>query len=245
MDRVDCLVFEDQMDARMRGALPPEAAEQMRAHAARCPQCAALARLGERLAGPSLEELEARVPDAWVVDMWSDVRRKLRARDGVGRSGRGWAVPVLAAASVALLLLNGVTLRALGRATAVAEDLTEQVLDQQRRLIQAGEPPTESGGDALRGRAASLRALEAEGDLTVESLRALLAGLPPETPVIRASRVEALAGSRLLPLTWKRALARLPTAGDVTAGDVLGVLDELELPGGTAVPAGRLFDLLS
>lgn len=244
MDRVDCLVFEDQLDALVRGALPGDGAALLREHASGCPDCAALGRLGERLAGPTLEELEAQVPDAWVKDMWAGVRRELRARDGGRRSRWGWAVPALAAASVVLIALNGVTLRALSRATAVAEELTEEVLDQQRRLVEAAGPAPAAGGSAMVRRAASLRVLEARGDMTVDDLRALLAGLPADMPVIRAARVGTLSGSRLLPPGWREALGRLPADGDVTAGDVLAVLEELELPGGASVPAGRLFDLL-
>lgn len=245
MDRVDCLVFEDQLDALVRGALSPDGVAQMRAHASGCPTCASLARLEEHLSEPTLEVLEAQVPDVWVASMWTDVQGALRSRRARRSGRRGWVAPTLAAAAVALVVLNGLTLRALSRATALSEDLTEQVLDQQRRLTEAGAPAVSGGGSALVGRSASLRALGGRSDVTVGDLRALLADLPSNAPVIRASRVAALTGSRLVPLAWREALTRLRTGGDVTAAELLEVLDDLDIPGGTPVPASRLFDLLS
>ncbi|MGD2068179.1 MAG: zf-HC2 domain-containing protein [Gemmatimonadota bacterium] len=247
MDRVDCQVFEDQLDAWLRGELGEEGEAQLRAHAAACPTCDAMARVGGHLAAPSLEELEARVPDAWVASMASDVRRALRDRRAGGRRRSGWAVPALAAAVLALLLFNGMTLRTLARASEREQALQSQVLEQQRRLTEVGggEERGGRGGVAGFGRSASLRSLEGRAEVTVAELRALLADLPPATTVLRAWQTEALAGSRRMPPAWRAALERLDTGGDVTAGEVLGVLDDLELPGAATVPASRLLELLS
>jgi hypothetical protein len=249
-DPVDCLVFEDQLDAWMRGELPDEGVTQLQAHAAGCRACSTLARVGEGLSGPSLAELEAMVPDAWVDAMGERVEAALRERGATRPGRRSWVVPTLAAASVALLFTSGLAFRALGRAAVREEVLAEQVLDQQRRLTEQGASaadPTRRGS-VVAGRAASLRSLGREGwqgPLTVADLRALLDELPAATPVIRAANARALSGSRLIPATWREALAGLDTGRDVTAGDLLGVLDGLELPGATTVPAGRILELLS
>ena len=59
---VDCLVFEDQLDALVAGGLPVEGLEQLRLHAFSCPDCAMLLKVKEHLTRPSLEGLEAAVP---------------------------------------------------------------------------------------------------------------------------------------------------------------------------------------
>jgi hypothetical protein len=205
----------------------------------------------EHLVTPSLAELEAQVPDAYVTSMWRDVQRAVGTQSP--RAGRrvGWAMPVLAAATVALLFANALALRALARAEDRAQDLTGQVLDQQRRLVaaqaaQGAQAPGFRGARAgLVGRGSALRALEDRTDLTVADLRALLRGMPAETPVIGASRTHQLARSRFVPSAWRDAMARLDTGREVTAGELLTVLEDLDLPGDASVPATRLFELLT
>jgi len=244
MERVDCRVFEDQLDALVRRELPDEAMAQLVGHSGECRDCAALLRMQEHLVSASLTDLEARVPDAWVASMHADVRRALDVRRGRSRARFGWAVPLLAAASVALLVANGMTLRALGRAQLREQDLVGQVLDQQRRLVTAevAAPAGALSGVAVR---AYFRALEPGRDLTVAELRALLREVPAGTPVISASRASALAKSRFLPAAWSEALSRLDGRGEVTAADLLSVLDGLGLSDGTNVPTARLLELLS
>jgi len=155
-------------------------------------------------------------------------------------------VPLLAAATLALLFANGLALRALSRAEDLAQDLTGQVLDQQRRLVAlqaaVASEPQRSG---FAGRAGALRALGDRTDLTVADLRALLVELPAGTPVLGASRTRQLARSRLVPSAWRDAMARLDTGDEVTAGALLAVLDDLDIPGDLLVPAARLFELLT
>ena len=248
MDRVDCTVFGDQLDSLVRGDLPDTGVGQMRRHAGECPECAALLRMQEHLVTPSLADLEARVPDAWVASMWRDVQGGLDAQPVAVRRRVGWVVPLLAAATVALLFANGLTLRALARAGDRAQDLTGQVLDQQRRLAALGadEGSTRQGSrTGLAGRGGALRALGDRTDLTVADIRALLEDLPEDTPVIDAARARQLTRSRLVPAAWRDALAPLDTGGEVTAGALLTVLDRMDLSGDVSVPAARLFELLT
>ena len=253
MDRVDCAVFQDQLDTLERGPLPEEALAPFREHAAGCAECAALLRMREELVTPSLGELEAQVPDAWVASMYGEVRRELARREperrGSGRtSARRWLVPTLAAATVTLLLANGLALRALRRAEVRADSLVEQVLDQQRRLVSLEDPTQERRGmvTAYAARSGPMRSLEGREDLTVGDLRAALQGVPGSTAVLSRSQASQLVRSRALPGPWRDALRRAG-AGDegVTARMLLGVLDDLALPEGTPVPTARLFELLS
>lgn len=263
-DRVDCQAFEDQLDALERGELPAEGMAPMRAHAEACAECGARLRLQQHAGSLSLEALEARVPDAWVSLMASDVDRALRTRAAArsaGRGGRGrprrWTVAALAAAVAALLFANGLSLRALRTVEARHVALTEQVLDQQRRLA-ALEPPATGAVDVGTGVAATRRgvgpalgrqtawlgSLDDRGEVTVADLRALLHELPASTPLVSASRTNALAGARMVPFRWREALAGLDTGEGITAGDLLAMLDRLALPPTSRVPTARLLDLV-
>ncbi|HKJ03089.1 MAG TPA: zf-HC2 domain-containing protein [Longimicrobiales bacterium] len=248
MDRVDCTVFEDQLDSLVRGELPESGVAQLRAHAARCPECATQLRMREHLVTPSLADLEAQVPDAWVTSMWNDVQAAVAVPGAAVRRRNRWAVPLLAAALVALLFANGLALRALARAENRAEDLASQLLDQQRRLVslqgerESGLPGVLAG---FAGRGSALRALEDRTDLTVAELRALLQELPAQTPLIGAARTRQLARSPFVPSVWRDAMSRLDTGGEVTAGALLTVLDDLDIPGDATVPAARIFELLT
>lgn len=71
---VDCRVFEDQLDALVRGTLPDEGRRHLLLHADACPDCAIQLRVQEHLVRPSLEELESRVPQAFLEGIWEDVR---------------------------------------------------------------------------------------------------------------------------------------------------------------------------
>lgn len=246
MDRVDCRVFEDQLEAWDRGDLLPAGESLLRAHLGEgCPACAELARLRGHLAAVPLEALEAEVPDALVASMWGGVTGSLRRRPRGGLDGAGWLVPALAAAVLVLVALNGAAWVALDRATARQEALTEQLLDQQRRLVTGEGAGEAAAGRTGFGRTASLRALGAAETLTVSELTTLLREIPAGTPVIRAARREALARARWVPEGWKAVLGRHASEGDVTAGDMLRMLDELDLPGGATVPAGRILELVS
>ena len=138
-------------------------------------------------------------------------------------------------------------MRALDRAAAREEALVEQLLDQQRRLVtqSAASSRLERRSQNTAARSASLRSLGAAGDITVAELRALLEALPSGAPVVGGSRSANLAASRLVPAAWRQALLRLDLGDAVTVGDVLGLLDELDLPSGATVPTDRLFELLS
>jgi len=245
MDRLDCSVFADQLDALVQENLTEDGVGQLPRHAAVCRECEALLRVKKHLVSLSLEALEERVPDQWVASMHADVRSALGVGRDRARPRIRWIAPALAAASVVLLLVNGLTLRSLGRAHVRERDLVQQVLDQQRRLVEAEVDRATAARPARALRNSSLRALGPGGDLTLEGLRTLLGGLPSETPVFDASHARVLAVSRRVPAAWQDVLARLDDGSDVTAGELLNALEGLDLPGDTTVPTTRLLDLLS
>lgn len=247
MDRIDCQVFEDQLDALARDELPAEAIAQLRGHAERCADCATQLRVQEHLVTPSLGALEAEVPDVWVAGMSERVEAALQAGSPRSRRRPSWVVPAVAAAMVTLLVNVALTRNALHRAEARELTLSEQVLDQQRRLTALEEPATAGPtlNSSLAGRDGWLRSLNSQGTLTVDELRAVLSGLPGGTTLFTASQSSTLTVSRFMPAVWREAFARLQTTDEVTARDLLGVLDDLDLPDDASVPTSRLLAILS
>jgi hypothetical protein len=253
MDAVDCRVFEDQLDLADAGSLPDDASALLHAHAAVCPSCATLLRLRAHLPGPSLADLEARVPEAWVDGMVPAVQRALEARErqggeAVGPTGRrrGFALPLLVAAVVALLLSTGLALVALDRSRDRAEVLAAQLLDQERRLAAFEAPSTPGAIPAARltSRESWLRELESTEVLTVSDLKALLEQLPGDMALMGPRRTRELARSRWVPSPWREAFRALPDDGGATAADLLDTLDRIGLPLDAVVPTRRLLDLL-
>jgi hypothetical protein len=84
---IDCQFFEDQLDALLDGSLPDEGIGQLQLHALSCPDCAMLLRVHEHLALPSLEELEAAMPEELVASMWPKVEAGVRAQAKSGPLG--------------------------------------------------------------------------------------------------------------------------------------------------------------
>ncbi|MGW8266396.1 MAG: hypothetical protein ACWGSQ_08515 [Longimicrobiales bacterium] len=90
---VDCQVFGDQLDGLVRGDLPHEGERQLRLHAEACPECAMQLRVQEHLVRPSLEELEAQVPEEFLVALWSRVEEDERVGVAGATGGAGGSVP--------------------------------------------------------------------------------------------------------------------------------------------------------
>ena len=84
---IDCQVFEDQLDALLDGSLPDEGIGQLQLHALSCPDCAMLLRVHEHLALPSLEELEAGVPEELLTSMWPRIEVEVRPQPKDGSAG--------------------------------------------------------------------------------------------------------------------------------------------------------------
>ena len=218
-DSVDCRIFEDQLDVAAVGDIPDDAMALLRAHAAVCAPCRALLSLRAHLPGPTLEELEARVPDAWVTGMEGAVRQAIAsAAPGIAetasrsrRSRRLW-VPALAAAALASLFFAGLTVRALERSEARVDALATQLLDQQRRLADLEAPFGGASPTASRfsTRESLLQALGRQDLVTVSDLRQLLDRLPADATVLAPGRTQVIARSRWVPSPWREAFQSLP-----------------------------------
>jgi len=285
---VDCQAFQDQLDALVKGTLPEEAHRYLLVHAEGCPSCAMQLRVQEHLTGPSLEELEARVPDTLAAGMWGRVTESLGGEGGVEWSGdrrsvspeggsrgsapgaggsgsrwrrlgvHGWLVPTLAAASLLLLFATGFLYLELNRLRDREASLAQQVEEQQRWLADLeGGPSADpvARTAALAGRNPWLRALSRQETITVDGLRVLLERMPGDRMVMTKGQLDAALRSRF-PLSasfLSEVLARVdedvPGRGDagggVRAGDLLRVLNGLDVSPELSVPTSELMDLLS
>ncbi|MFH1763123.1 MAG: hypothetical protein ABIF09_02925 [Gemmatimonadota bacterium] len=76
---IDCQIFEDQLDELLNGTLPEEGVVQLHHHSLSCYDCAMLLKVQEHLALPSLEEIEAAVPDEILASLWPRVQAGVQA----------------------------------------------------------------------------------------------------------------------------------------------------------------------
>lgn len=261
---VDCQVFEDQLDALVREALPQEGKRQLRLHAADCPDCAMQLRVQEHLLGPSLEELEAQVPEGLVATVWSGVEEGIKGRDA-GRPGDGepeqgvvviphrpptrWLVPTLAAASVALLFSTGFLLRGLNQLQAREAALVQQVSEQQRWFAELAGPGVDpvARTAALAGRDPWMRALSRQESITLSGLLTLLERMPGDRTVLSRSQLDTILESRT-PLRFRflrDAVGSLDGLLEVSAAELLEALNTLDEDEDLTVPTAELVALLS
>ena len=263
---VDCQVFEDQLDALVREALPQEGKRQLRLHAADCPDCAMQLRVQEHLLGPSLEELEAQVPEGLVATVWTGVEVGIKGRGAAAHPGDGedergvvalpprppsrWLVPTLAAASVALLFSTGFLLRGLNQVQTREAALVQQVSEQQRWFaeLQAGsgvDPVARTA--ALAGRDPWMRALSRQESITIGGLLTLLERMPGDRTVLSRSQLDTILESRT-PLRFRflrDAVESLDGLLGVSAAELLEALNTLDEDENLTVPTAELVALLS
>lgn len=262
---VDCLIFEDQLDALVDGGLPDEGMDQLRLHALSCPDCSMLLKVKEHLALPSLEELEAAVPQELLDSMWPKVEEglggnpeEIQARPP-SAPRLTWLVPSLAAASVVLLLSTGFLFSALRRTAARGDELAYQVneLQQGLEVLDARTEWVERTAQLAGLRRSRVRALNFEmagrESITVGALVELLERFPPETVLLDASQVRAMFGpTRRPPQELSEILALLDEAfsgqveaQEVRAGELAAWLASADLPSDTVLPKASLIELLS
>ncbi len=248
---IDCEVFQDQLDTLKAGALSDEGVEQLRLHAASCPDCAMLLEMHERLAPHSFEEWEAVVPDEYVSSMWSRVRSEIVTRESRRRgSGRAWwasrwLVPTLAAASLVLLVSTAFLLGELSRVRASERALALEVAKHGRRLAEL--EVTSSGTSAalmgLVGRRAWERQLASRQSVSVGELRRMLEGVPSEMTIVGAARLDLGELPTWVALGWRAALDEIEDEDGVQAGELLRALERLDLGTDTRIPVHRLLSV--
>jgi len=253
---IDCQVFEDQIDAYSRGALSDEGLEQLRLHAESCPECAMQLRVQEHLAIPSLEEVEAAVPEEVLAAVWPGIQGELAKRRS-GSAGRApsrtglgwlrpnwlhpaWLRPTLAAATVVWAIATGFLFSELKRMEAREEALVQRLAELDVR----SEAVERTAG--LAGRSPLIRALAREGSLSVAALRDRLRSLPGNTVVLDASELEDLLANTpsLTPPVWRAAVAEYEGGEGIRVRDLLAILESSGVPSDMSVPTSRLIQVL-
>jgi hypothetical protein len=261
-ESVDCQVFSDQLERLLDGTLPNEALGLLRQHADACPTCATQLRVKSHLARPTLAELESRVPDPMVETMYRQVRAALdepatpvgadphplgsgtAALHGPRSFARPW-VPLLAAASVALLLSTGVLGIQLRRAKLQEARMAVQLDVQRARvtgLLTAGGRATGATGGA-----SWLRFVPAQETITIAELVELLDRVPADRVILSETRVGLL---RSRPTTragriMDGLLQEISSDDGIRAGDLLRALDRARIRRDLTVRTADLVELLS
>lgn len=257
---IDCQVFEDQLEKLVEGTLSDEGAEQLRLHAEVCTDCATQLRVHRHLAEPSLEELEAAVPRRMVDSMWPRLKDELKAKESSEHpvrphpTVRAWSVPILAAASLALLFLSGVLHGQLRQSEARRQALFRQLADQQTLLAElaversgvSGPRAAASRPAVFGGRREWLRAVAEQESVTVAELTEMLQRVPGGTPLVNPGELDAVLASTssLTPPAWRGVLRGLESGQPIRAGDLLRVLESLDVRPETRVPTARLIQFM-
>ncbi|UCC25550.1 MAG: hypothetical protein JSU98_00370 [Gemmatimonadales bacterium] len=262
MDSVDCRVFEDQLERLVDGTLADVARDLLEAHGEACTTCGRQLELKRHLAGPSLAELEARVPLHVVDGMYGRVRDALGAdasasareaqpqsvRPGRPAGLRGWSslrVPLLAAASLILLVATG----ALGlqlREARLREARLELDLEAQRARV-AGLRTLAGGSRGASSAPSWLRLLSQQETITVAELVELLDRVPSDRVIVSEARFRLLKSrpSSRMSRMVDGLLDRVPAGEALRATDLLQAIDEASVRRDLTLPTAELVDLLS
>jgi hypothetical protein len=249
-NNIDCQVFQDQLDSLKQGVLSDDGIAQLQLHAASCPECETLLGLHEHLSLASLEDLEAAVPDLFVASMWDRVQADIATQTAPDRRFGNWhrsrwLVPALAAASLLLLVSTALLLGELGRLRGREQVLVQRVTEHEQRLADL-ELTTASGNATRAANLASRRVLERvlsrRESVSIGELGEILERLPAGTTVVSTSGMEALVGNlsfRASP-AWRAVRKEIDVEGGVDAGELLHVLEALDVDPATRIPSARL-----
>jgi anti-sigma factor RsiW len=252
---IDCDVFQDQLDALDEGTLPDESREQLRLHAASCPECAMLLKMHEHTAAPSRAGLEAVVPDDLLASMLPRVRaaigdrRAVSARDSRRGRGPGWLVPTMVAATIILALGVGFLFTQLRQLQGREQALARQVVEQQRWLAELDSRMSSNAvvrTAALAGRTAWERALARRQNVSVAELGDMLRRVPASTTVLSASQLQSLIMGvpSWARAAWNEALSDVDRGDGIQAGELLQLLQALPVNPERTMPTARILGLL-
>lgn len=259
---VDCQVFEDQLDALVREELPEEGRRHLLLHAETCRECSMQLRVQEQLVGPPLKALEEQVPEEMLEDMWSRVEGSLPFHDAkkapIGqpsglprrRPSFGWALPALAAATLALLFSSGFLLWETRRLSDESALLAQQVLEQRRWMseMEAGavsDPVVRTA--ALAGRNPFARALSRQDEISVGGLQNLLERIPGDRIILDGARLDGLLLSRgaISQPLLRDLLDTFDGREGVQARDLIRALESMDVSPTLTVPTSDLMEILS
>lgn len=269
---IDCVYFDEQLDALMRGKLPDDAKGQLVAHAAECTECSMTLRIQKHLLDEPLEALEARVPKEHLDAMWDRVEGALepvgpspsvaspnRSRDGRGGSVRGWWIPTLAAACLVLLVSTTLLGMALAGSRSREARIANQMTEFEQRLAGGGvveswiRRTSELGQNPSRRIRAAAHYLQGADEVSLQSLSELLARFPEQTILLDADALDALTRAprspgpeyRDLLAVLNNALDEIQPNGGLRVGDFAEWLSTATLPQDLSVPTTALLELLS
>ena len=264
---IDCVYFGEQLDALMKGHLPEDARAQLRAHAGECQECSMALRIQEHLLEPSLESIEAEVPQEHLDSMWPRVEEAVRSE--VSSSPRpdiesislrrAWLIPTLAAASLVLLLSTSWLGMALASSRSRELRLSHQVAEFERYLasdavggawVRRTEELQQNSNRRAKAVAYHLQGVE---DVDVDGLLEFLLRLPSGTILLDADGLEALARTpgasgpelRELLVVLNEAVVEIQPERGLRAGEFADWLSTAALPNDLSVPTTALLDLLS
>lgn len=251
--KIDCEVFQDQLDALARGTLSEEGIAELRLHAGSCQDCAVLLRMHEHLEGLSVVAGEAAVPDEWVSSMWPRVQADVATRESrrLQRSLHrrwSWLVPAMAAATLLLAIASGLLFVELKGLRYREQILVQQVQEQQRWLAELDVRTSASAVARTAGLAGTStweRVLAHRESMRVSELSDLLAGLPPSTTILSAADVRGLI--RRVPYlrtgAWETVFAEIRIEDGLQAGEALQLIEVLNVPVDRSIPMARVLNL--
>ncbi len=184
---------------------------------------------------PSLEEVEAEVPDEVLAAVWPGIQGELARRRPTF-----WLRPTLAAATIVWAVATGLLFSELRRVEA-----REQVLVQRLAELDVRSAAVERTA-GLAGRSPLIRALSRQGSMSVAALRDRLRSLPGNTVVLDASQLEdvlaSTASSR--PPVWRAALVEYEGGEGIRVRDLLTILESSGVPSNMNIPTLRLIRVL-
>jgi len=258
--KIDCQVFNAQLDSLNKGTLSEDAVAQLLRHAQTCPDCGALLRMHEQLTEIAPHELERSVPDEMVTSMWKRVEDtiaddEIRSSDGRASAPRArwlerlfarpsmrWAVPIQTVAIVVLVAGTSVIYTELQQLREREETLRQQLSVQDRRIDEMDQTMSQSNVARMTGLADRFlwqERLSGRGDMTVSELNHFLRSMPSDALLLEASD----AGRLLRNVSRNRVghpakvMKQIQTSDGLRAGEALLLIEAMDLPPGDRGPA--------
>ncbi len=256
-DVTNCERFAELVDQLEDPRLGAAELARVTAHAESCAACAALLRIREHFAEPDLETIEAAVPEKLVSEMWPRVAEATQ-RTGTGpiplaSPRKRWgAIRWLAAAAVVLIIgLTGGGAYLWGRNVELTQrerQLSERLDQQERHIESMVEIATASVARSHRDTPLLRLGGPFAGDeqISTGELRDRLAELPPDTRIMNSGELRTL-GARLPRLRASavgRSIAEYTASGGLQAGELLSLIDALDLDPSTRISARGLANLI-
>jgi len=128
--------------------------------------------------------------------------------------------------------------------------LAQQVLEQQRWLADLEVGPSAdpvARTATLAGKNPWIRALSRQETISIAGLQGMLRSMPGDRTLLTAAQVENLLNSRstlTLPL-WRKTLVRVEGGDGMRAGDLLRVLESMNVSPDMTLLTSELINLLS